>query len=412
MALSSTTTRSRYNGDGSTTSFATGFKFLLNSHVKVVLRSSSGTETTWVEGTQYTLTGAGNANGGTVTVSTSPTDYTPASGERLIIYRDAPLTQPDALPLGGAFPSTTVEQMADRLTMIAQQLSEKIGRSLLLPVSSSPSGLSLPEPSADNVLGWNSDGTALENKTPNTSAYITLPLSVANGGTGSATAADARTALGALSKTISATQRVLGRNSSGAGDAEEVTLSQLLDWVGSAAQGDILYRGAASWARLAAGTAGQALLTQGAGANPQWGSAGLSAATQAEMEAASSNTVAVTPGRTQYHPGVAKAWVNFNGDSGGSPLILASCNVSSITDRGAAQYTVNFTTAFSSVDYAWTGAVGFNSANASGYIGAPLSTAKTTWKTASALQFNVFSANTSVHGSDPADISFIAYGDQ
>lgn len=70
---------------------------------------------------------------------------------------------------------------------------------------------------------------------------------------------------------VTTTQRVLGRNTAGAGDVEEVTLSQLLDWVGSAAQGDILYRGAASWARLAAGTSGQVLHTQGAGANPIWG---------------------------------------------------------------------------------------------------------------------------------------------
>ena len=69
---------------------------------------------------------------------------------------------------------------------------------------------------------------------------------------------------------ISATQRVLGRNTAGAGDTEEVTLTQLLDWIGSAAQGDILYRGAASWARLGAGTANQVLKTGGAAANPSW----------------------------------------------------------------------------------------------------------------------------------------------
>ncbi len=71
---------------------------------------------------------------------------------------------------------------------------------------------------------------------------------------------------------VSATSRVLGRRTAGSGDAEECTLSQVLDFIGSAAQGDILYRGASAWARLAASTAGQALLTQGPGANPQWGS--------------------------------------------------------------------------------------------------------------------------------------------
>jgi hypothetical protein len=69
---------------------------------------------------------------------------------------------------------------------------------------------------------------------------------------------------------VSATQRALGRNTSGAGDPEEVTLTQLLDWIGSAAQGDILYRGSSSWTRLAAGTAGQVLRTAGAAANPAW----------------------------------------------------------------------------------------------------------------------------------------------
>lgn len=72
------------------------------------------------------------------------------------------------------------------------------------------------------------------------------------------------------SVTFSATQRVLGRNSAGAGAGEEVTLTQLLDWIGSAAQGDILIRGSSAWARLAAGTAGQVLKTGGTGANPAW----------------------------------------------------------------------------------------------------------------------------------------------
>jgi hypothetical protein len=69
---------------------------------------------------------------------------------------------------------------------------------------------------------------------------------------------------------VSATSRALGRKTAGAGDPEELTLSELLDFIGSAAQGDILYRGASGWARLGAGTSGNFLQTQGAGANPQW----------------------------------------------------------------------------------------------------------------------------------------------
>jgi hypothetical protein len=42
----------------------------------------------------------------------------------------------------------------------------------------------------------------------------------------------------------------------------------------SQAHGDVLYRGASSWERLAAGTSGQFLRTAGAGAAPTWASAG------------------------------------------------------------------------------------------------------------------------------------------
>lgn len=73
---------------------------------------------------------------------------------------------------------------------------------------------------------------------------------------------------------VSATARLLGRKTASAGVTEEVSLTEVLDFIGSAAQGDILYRGASSWARLAAGTSGQFLKTLGSGANPAWDAAG------------------------------------------------------------------------------------------------------------------------------------------
>ena len=47
---------------------------------------------------------------------------------------------------------------------------------------------------------------------------------------------------------------------------------------------------------------------------------------------------------------MARAWVNFNGT--GTVAIRASGNVSSITDNGTGDYTVNFTTAMPDVNYA------------------------------------------------------------
>ena len=48
-----------------------------------------------------------------------------------------------------------------------------------------------------------------------------------------------------------------------------------------------------------------------------------------------------------------RAWVNFNGT--GTVAIRASGNVSSITDNGVGDYTVNFTTAMPDANYAVTG---------------------------------------------------------
>ncbi len=59
-----------------------------------------------------------------------------------------------------------------------------------------------------------------------------------------------------------------------------------------------------------------------------------------------------------------RAWVNFNGT--GTPAIRASGNVSSITDNGTGDYTINFTNAFVDANYAVT-STGSNG-NADGII--------------------------------------------
>jgi len=59
------------------------------------------------------------------------------------------------------------------------------------------------------------------------------------------------------------------------------------------------------------------------------------------------NTIQNTSGVEVY---TAKAWVNFDGT--GTVAIRASGNVSSITDNGTGDYTVNFTTAMIDANYA------------------------------------------------------------
>ena len=60
---------------------------------------------------------------------------------------------------------------------------------------------------------------------------------------------------------------------------------------------------------------------------------------------------------------MCRAWVNFNGT--GTVAIRASGNVTSITDNGTGDYTVNFTTAMTDANYAAVG-IGPNIANSGG----------------------------------------------
>jgi hypothetical protein len=60
-----------------------------------------------------------------------------------------------------------------------------------------------------------------------------------------------------------------------------------------------------------------------------------------------------------------RAWVNFNGT--GTPAIRASGNVSSITDNGVGDYTVNFTTAMPDVNYAVNLTCGYSGAVSTQY---------------------------------------------
>jgi len=101
-----------------------------------------------------------------------------------------------------------------------------------------------------------------------------------------------------------------------------------------------------------------------------------SVATQAQMETATSIAAMVTPGRTIYHPGVAKGWIVYNGST---DSVLADYGFGAVTKNGTGDYSFTFDTAFSSANYAivfggllWTNAN--QSAIASVYNGTTPST--------------------------------------
>ena len=122
--------------------------------------------------------------------------------------------------------------------------------------------------------------------------------------------------------------------------------------IASEARGDLMVRGASLWGRL--GLGGNNTFLKSDGTDASWATINFqTAASQAQMEAASDNTVPVTPLSMNWHPGLAKAWCSFNGT--GTPAMIVSYNMdATFTDNGVGGWTVSITTDFSSGNYCMT----------------------------------------------------------
>ena len=89
-------------------------------------------------------------------------------------------------------------------------------------------------------------------------------------------------------------------------DDNEITTSKIANdavtgikiAMGSDAQGDVLYYNGTDYARLAAGTSGQFLKTQGSGANPVWGSVSTDPTMGGDISGTASNATIVADAAT------------------------------------------------------------------------------------------------------------------
>ena len=156
MTVSSTTNKATYSGNGTTTAFTVPFYFLEAADLQVILRSSAGVETVQTLTSQYTVTGAGVASGGTVTMLTAP-----ASGTTLTVLRNVSPTQETDLLPNDRLPAESLETALDKLTMLVQQLDEESGRSIKLAATDSSSLVATLSPSsarANKLLSFDSSG--------------------------------------------------------------------------------------------------------------------------------------------------------------------------------------------------------------------------------------------------------------
>lgn len=130
--------RITYSGNGNATEFAYQFKILDRTDIKVLLTDADGkekllTKDYYVDVEKNVVRYPGYAVGAEVPESERPPVL--PTGWKLTIYREVPVTQETDLP--DQYPFNQVEDIGDKLTMIAQQLTDVTGRSLKIGVSTS-----------------------------------------------------------------------------------------------------------------------------------------------------------------------------------------------------------------------------------------------------------------------------------
>lgn len=132
-------------------------------------------------------------------------------------------------------------------------------------------------------------------------------------------------------------------------------------------------------------------------------SAGPSQATQAAIEAETNQDTYIPPDLVKHSPGVAKAWVEFDGT--GAAAIDVSYNVTSITDDGTGLYTITWDTDFSSGNYAVVGMC--KAVTTSSFI---VNIRESTTPTVTEVKIKVESQSST--STDCDFISIVAFGDQ
>ena len=136
MSISSGATRKAgpFTGNGVTVAFPFTYKVFAAADVLVVLTDSSGNQVTQTLTSQYSVALNSNQDsnpGGTVTMVTAP-----PAGYTLTLGSQMANTQLMVLTNAGGFFPTVLNDLADRVTIMVQQLAEVLSRTITIPISS------------------------------------------------------------------------------------------------------------------------------------------------------------------------------------------------------------------------------------------------------------------------------------
>ena len=215
MTVESTARKQSFAGGQSALAFT--FRALTSAPEDIKVKTvTSGSETLLAYTTDYTVTIETDGVGGTVHIVTSV-----GTTHTYSVYRETTNKQESDYDDYNQFPADTLETDLDKRTMIDQEQSEVLERSVKLAISSSLTGsaLELPAPSAGFGFVWNTgaDGFDLTDVpvadiATEASNYATSASTSATEAANSATSASTSATEAANSATTASTQATLAGN--------------------------------------------------------------------------------------------------------------------------------------------------------------------------------------------------------
>jgi len=161
MSISNTTTKIKYSCNGAAVNFSFAFPILATADLHVIKRTvATGVEVELDETTDYTVYALNNDFTGGGVVTTVGAAF--SSAYEVCIYREQVATQETDYTDGAAFPAESHETALDKLTMLVQELREKVDRAILVPISEMDSGTNMQLPDkidrASKALSFDIDG--------------------------------------------------------------------------------------------------------------------------------------------------------------------------------------------------------------------------------------------------------------
>jgi len=165
MPVQAATRVNRSTGNGVTTVFPYTFKLISQSHIRVTV---DGVVKTIV--TDYTVSGVGDAGGGNVTFTSAP-----ANLAAVVLSGSAPYSRSTDYVRNGSFQEETVDNDFDLAVILMQQLDERQGRAIAIPIDDATgTDVELPAAAdrASKYLAFDADGNPVA--TSGTSSVIVV----------------------------------------------------------------------------------------------------------------------------------------------------------------------------------------------------------------------------------------------